>query len=316
MSSDSCELSPKARAFSTVLTAFIGSIVNGLTSGSQVAFMTGWIAWLPILRILSGAIVGLYKAFQDDPKTLPADDSIPLEERGLMRENVARETSEDGPTFLGWTGWVYSAIYSPIIQILWLHQNWGKASAVLKIVRGLGISVSALGLTIDTKKRYATRLSKARCCGPPAGVAFKLISAASTFGMGVLSVALLVKAAVEDSKDIQWYVIVIYCFFSVVWAFASYKIIPPQDGSKINSNAAGPAFRGENKVLKIIVDVLVGAFAGLFVAAPAFAVYQSASFDADSGFDSGSESDSGLSLNEYLSCEGVQVWQKMVAVLP
>lgn len=60
MSSDSCDLSPQGRAFSTVLTAFVGSIVNGLTSGAIVAFMTGWISWFAVLRVLSGALFSLY----------------------------------------------------------------------------------------------------------------------------------------------------------------------------------------------------------------------------------------------------------------
>ena len=62
-SESSCELSPQARAFSTVLTAFVGSIVNGVTSGGIVAFVTGWISWLAVLRVLTGALIGLYKAF-------------------------------------------------------------------------------------------------------------------------------------------------------------------------------------------------------------------------------------------------------------
>jgi len=62
-SESSCDLSPQARAFSTVLTAFIGSIVNGLTSGGSIAFMTAWISWFAALRVLIGALYGLYQGF-------------------------------------------------------------------------------------------------------------------------------------------------------------------------------------------------------------------------------------------------------------
>lgn len=65
-SESSCELSPQARAFSTVLTAFVGSIVNGVTSGGIVAFVTGWISWLAVLRVLTGALTGLYKDFSSE----------------------------------------------------------------------------------------------------------------------------------------------------------------------------------------------------------------------------------------------------------
>ena len=61
-----CELSPQARVFSTILTAFVGSIVNSVTSDGIVAFMTGWISWLAVLRVLTGALIGLYKAFSSD----------------------------------------------------------------------------------------------------------------------------------------------------------------------------------------------------------------------------------------------------------
>ena len=61
-----CELSPQGRAFSTVLTAFISSIINGLTSGYLVAFITGWISWFAVLRILGGALISLYQAFSPE----------------------------------------------------------------------------------------------------------------------------------------------------------------------------------------------------------------------------------------------------------
>lgn len=37
----SCELSPSASTFSTMLTAFVGSVINGLSSGVLIAFLTG-----------------------------------------------------------------------------------------------------------------------------------------------------------------------------------------------------------------------------------------------------------------------------------
>lgn len=56
--------------------------------------------------------------------------------------------------------------------------------------------------------------------------------------------------------------IVIYCAFLIIWAAASFQIYPVRDGGIKGSG--------------LIVDVLVGAFAGLFLAAPAFAVMMSA----------------------------------------
>ncbi|KAK0508471.1 hypothetical protein JMJ35_008747 [Cladonia borealis] len=330
MDSDSCDLSPQARAFSTVLTAFIGSIVNGVTSGGMVAFMTGWISWLAVLRVLSGALFGLYQAFSSKYTILeqasrgpPADEEVP-EERGVMlrhlsQEAVSKETSDaqETPgssypvkklngritrdvTVLGWIGWVYTAVYSPIVQALWLAANWTHASGALKIVRALSISITALSLTIDTKKRYASKLSDTRYLGNPAGVAFKLVNGFSAFGMGTMCATLLIKGAIDAS--LPWYVIMVYCFFAVVWAAFSYQICPVQDG----------AIRGYG----LLGDILMGAFAGLFLAAPAFALMQWAQAPT-LGSDGFSSPDSGpSSLHGYLSCDSVAVWQKFVAVFP
>lgn len=331
-----CELSPQARAFSTVLTAFIGSIVNGATNGYLVAFMTGWISWLAVLRVLSGALLTLYQAFsskytrlEHELSTSRPTDEIALEERGLIPETsqaVAQGESQGDKgalvprllrpqlssikrmngrltkevTVLGWIGWLYTAIYSPIVQILWLAENWSAASGPLKFVRAFGISIAALSLTIDTKKRYATKLSDTKYLGSPACVAFKIINGISAFGMGIMCAALLIKGAIDAS--LEWYIIVIYCIFSVIWAVASFQICPVQDGGV--------------KGFGLIPDVIMGAFAGIFLAAPAFAVMQTAE-QPTLGSDGFSTPESGqASLNDYLSCESVAVWQKFVAIFP
>lgn len=59
--------------------------------------------------------------------------------------------------------------------------------------------------------------------------------------------------------------LVIYPIFSIIWACGSWLVLPPRDG-------AMPKFN-------IVAGVLMGAFAGLFVAAPAFALFQDSTFD-------------------------------------
>lgn len=44
-------------------------------------------------------------------------------------------------TVLDWVGRLYTAIYSPIVQTLWLAENWSASGGALKI----------LSLTIDVK---------------------------------------------------------------------------------------------------------------------------------------------------------------------
>ena len=317
----SCDLSPQARAFSTVLTAFIGSIINGITSGLLVAFITAWISWFATLRILLGAIWSLRQAFSSEYVPLstaaPAadePDSIALQARGggggvLLPGPVAapggrwtamHKRLNTNVTVLGWLGWVYTAVYSPVVQALWLAANWSSAGGSLKIVRGLGISVTALGLTIDTKKRYAETLRGSSFVGSAACVVFKLVNAGSAFGMGAMCAALLVKGALE--LELKWYFFVVYCVFMLIWAAGSFAFVPVQDGGV---SGAG-----------IVADVLMGAFAGVILAAPAFFVMRSAEQPTVS-LDGFSTPESGqASLNHYLSCESVAVWRKIAAVLP
>jgi hypothetical protein len=76
-------------------------------------------------------------------------------------------------------------------------------------------------------------------------------------------------------------------------------------------------------VYAVFVDVAMGAFAGLFVAAPAFGLWQSSKFDEESaanraafGFsNSDSGNTDGVGLSEFLSC-GVSVLEKWAAVMP
>ncbi|CAF9929090.1 MAG: hypothetical protein HETSPECPRED_007283 [Heterodermia speciosa] len=320
----SCELSAQGRAFSTVLTAFIGSIINGITSGYLVAFITAWISWFATLRILIGAIWSLRQAFSSEYTPIstapPAYESVALEERGAgagpaVPEQTPSATAQIGSnwsmmdkrlnrkiTVLGWMGWVYTAVYSPVVQILWLAANWTSASGALKIVRGLGISVTALGLTIDTKKRYAETLRGSTYLGRVACVAFKLTNAGSAFGMGAMCAALLIKGALD--LNLKWFFFVIYCVFMVIWAAGSFAFIPVQDGGV---KGAG-----------IILDVLMGAFAGVILAAPAFFVMRNAEQPTLSmdGFGFSTPESGQASLNDYLSCESVAVWRKIAAVLP
>lgn len=52
-------------SFSAILSASVGSIVKGLTSGWYVAFMAGWISWLTVARVLLGGFYVLYRSITD-----------------------------------------------------------------------------------------------------------------------------------------------------------------------------------------------------------------------------------------------------------
>ena len=287
MSSDSsCELNDQGRAFSTILTAFVGSLVNGISNGGVVAFMTGWISWLAVTRVLSGSVITLNQGFKSDDSH--TDD--------------AKRTHD--VTFLGWVGWLYTAIYSPIVQALWLAENWSKASGALKVIRGMGVSIAALSLTIDTKKRYATALGETVHTETLGYITFILINGLSALGMGIISAMLLIKGAIDVHAPA--YAIapfsVAYAFFTVVWAVISYKVCPVRDGKM--------------KGFGLVVDILCGLFAGIFLAAPAFGLLL-ASSQPTLGDDDFVYPESGFSsLKDYISCSSVASWQKFVAIFP
>lgn len=67
----------------------------------------------------------------------------------------------------------------------------------------------------------------------------------------------------------------------------------------------------------IVGDVLAGALAGVFLAAPAFAVWQDAKFNGDAATSTGSgTSELGLPLGKYISFEGSLIWRRFTAIFP
>ncbi|KAK9771999.1 putative Amino acid transporter transmembrane domain-containing protein [Seiridium cardinale] len=375
-----CELSPSASAFSAMLSAFIGSVINGLTSGWFVAFMTGWIAWLALFRVLWGAVYMLYRNItgtwepeygalrqgEDDiysmtgqnssreamahivegsyqrygwdshdpisyqtPQTIPIRPGFfsaiwpsPFDVRAFKMHAPKTASSRNpwGPlnrdvTFLGWVGWVWTALYAPVSQILWVAANVSNHSnAAVKIVKALTVAVTALPLCIDCRVRYGEAL--AGRIGVWAKHLFNFTNSLSCLLQGVLCAVLLITGALDLRSSDSGFpipILIIYPIFSLVWMAASLRLLPVRDGAR--RRAAQRHWTG------ILLDIGVGAFAGLFVAAPAFALYQSASFDekysSSGGWPSSSSSESvGASgLSEYLRCE-TQVWKKFTAVFP
>jgi hypothetical protein len=63
-------------------------------------------------------------------------------------------------------------------------------------------------------------------------------------------------------------------------------------------------------------SILVGAFMGLFVAAPAFALQQNASFNEKVAQLMGEDGPEAVNLGDYLICEGVSLAAKFAAVMP
>ena len=289
-----CALSPQARALSSILTSFVGTSLTGLSSGSKVAFQVGWVCWFASLR---NALVSIYQIYSVCRLELPeggehffkfADHLWPHDFRD-WNDDFFRGRADREVSFLGWIGWIYTTLYSPTIQVMWLLENWNRASTGLKIARAIGVSVAALPSTFDTRARYGEALGKR--CGRPAAWMFGVLTAASTVtltGVSLIELGL----AVKGLGKFAW-VAVIYIFFLLIWTWFSFEAASPHDEAK---HLGGWANR--------LGGLGMGVFSGAFVAAPAFGVMMVA------------QDHPGLGLSAYLKCEGAAWWQKMVAVLP
>lgn len=353
-----CTLSPAASAFSAVLSAFVGSVINGLTSGWLVALMTGWIAWLAIFRVLLGGLYMLYQSVTnswgskrnegnnfagapaEDSSYLmagytgyPGDWALPTQQlgsyvprRGFL-SNVwpptsdvrGLERSSTGPlskiplirsltdlnrdvTFLGWFSWIYTALFAPVTQIIFVAANTPRHGiGATKIVKGLTIAITALPLCIDCRVRYADSLKRG-------GYIFNLITSVSCLFQGALCATLLVQGLADLSADDRTppipFIAIPYLFFALIWMFVSFMILPMRDGGR--RRAAQTHWAG------YIIDVGAGAFAGAFLASPALALYMGAQFDK---VVAGDQSTGMSDLGDYLRCES-QWWRKFAALAP
>jgi hypothetical protein len=352
--SSSCTLSPHDKFLSTVLTAFIGSIVTGISGGFFIAFCTAWICWFATMRILvvgilfcKSAIMGqkleggfawlrkvplvnrakgvrggthpFFKSTETGytPIAPPSyDDSIRLEQQaGVQSQSIDTMTPPDEsitgsktkssnpqaklfgavqsspPTFLGWAGWMYATLYFPVVQVLWLIGNWsnGPSSGNIKLVRAIGVAVTALPLTMDNKARYAVALEKK--FGKWTSRIFTAIHAFSTLSLGIVSLVMLVVATIQ--MPIPIFFVPIYLIFSTIWMLGSFLIFPPFDGGM-----------SPNSIATFAAGLAMGIFGGAFTSAPAFGSMNMAA------------TSPGVSLGEYFQCESVDVWRKFIAIFP
>jgi hypothetical protein len=327
-----------------MLSAFIGSVLNGLFSGFWIAFFTGWISWLSVFRILSVGVYELYisikagtnieAAGKEDAKYHSIGNNISMtgftanqsvqggdEEAQHLAQSQAYTLTQNGVVdgngkkiprkhllitkppkrtvdLFGWLAWIWSALYTPLSHTIWLSVHFTSSNGPLQLVRALAIGVSALSLTFDYKQRYAASLRRGW-----AFLLFNMWNAIACTLLGSYTLALLIRGAINLSGGGTPIVpFIVYPIFAVIWAAVSWRALPPMDGAR-------PGFN-------IFADVAMGCFAGVFVAAPGFVLWQSATFDAQVGEMMNGTGEEGLSLGDYLGCQGASFWGKFAAVMP
>ncbi|KAG1734130.1 hypothetical protein EDB19DRAFT_1171964 [Suillus lakei] len=282
-----CQISPHARAVRAVLTGFIGSAMGGLTGGFYVALFSGWISWFATLHIVLGGLELLLSVLSGHKKRRTNILSRIVGSRIYSVIYPNDDDHESDTNVLGWIGWIYSAIYSPVSQALWVIGNLHSASAELMIVQALSICTTALPLTIDPKARYGNQLGEGF-----SSTVFNFVTAMSTLILGGLSSVLLVSAAKELHH--HHFIVIIYIIMLVVWTAFGRMFRPDPTSDKTNSPTG----------LGVLAGLAMGCFAGILIATPAFCVMMIA------------PKSPGLGLMDYVQCEGLALWRRVIAVIP
>ncbi|PIG79651.1 hypothetical protein AARAC_001472 [Aspergillus arachidicola] len=274
-----CELSPQARAFSSILTGFIGSVITGATHGYFVAFFTGWICLFSPLRLLGVSIWAVSEAIHGNR----------LEGGDAYHDFWFGAPSTSPATALRWMGWAYRNVYTPMSQVLWLIGNFQKAPGGLKIVKAFGICTTVLPFTIDTQARFGDELEER--FGSWSRHLFSLVSAFNCLFLTMLAILLLLIGTIQ--VDAGWILILHYIIFSVVVTVISFGARLPRDQAT-----------GVNTFKDMTKGIAMGCYMSTAIVIPALIVFLQ-------------EPDSpGSDVITYIGCEPLALWRKFIAIFP
>ncbi|KAK3628630.1 hypothetical protein LTR56_002018 [Elasticomyces elasticus] len=291
ISTATCTLSPRARALS--------AMIGGISGGHVISWFIAGSFWFASLRVL---VVGFWATIEAlRGRSLQGGDEF-LEFYCYLFSifsivcqcgpPVTKHAEATTPTVLGYLAWLWSAVYSPVVQTMWLVENWHQASLQLKLVRAFGVTITALPLTLDTKARYGAALG-ARC-GKWSEKLFNLATATGCLVLGVVASTELVLVAIEI-QDSKTYMLVLYPLVLLGGTFIGFGLAVPVDKtSPMNLYYLG-------------YSVSFGLLAAVLTACLPFAVYTGTAHDVNGTWSN---------LGEYLKCEPVALWQKAIAVLP
>lgn len=264
-----CQISPHAHVVRAVLSAFVGSTVGGLTGGFGVAYYSAFMTWTLGLDIICVGLGFLLRCFVE----VEDDD----EERHLG--------------CIGWIGWTYSAIYSPISQILWVAGNFHSASVELKAVQAFAIGTSTLSLTANPHiRRGGIRLKNS------IGVAFNAITGISLLTLGVFPWVLFISAW-RDNPHPRGAVAIL--FLLLMQPITSVMVVVVRLITWL-----GPGDLSLPTILKRILHIFGIVCIAAIATVPAFAIMWTA------------PTSPGMGLKDYLQCEGLALWRKIIAITP
>lgn len=191
-------------------------------------------------------------------------------------------------TFLGSMCWIFTFIYTPVIEVLWaVANNWSEAPSILLISRAVGLGVTAFSYTIDTQAHYGLAFGKKLGSKKVVPRLMNMYSAAVNTLLSMIVVLLLSRALVLFSKPkadgksesaIKWLALP-YIIFSSFGAFVSLRILWPRDEGW-SAASLKVLCCGDGSLVNTLKDIcrglFMGVFAGLFVALPALLMLQNA----------------------------------------
>jgi hypothetical protein len=108
--------------------------------------------------------------------------------------------------------------------------------------------------------------------------------------LGLISVIELIQGAID--AEINVFVCILYCLAMIAWTFAGFAFSTPQDKAY-----------GYEGVPLLLAGLLMGAFGGLFTAAPAFSMMMEA------------ENTPGVGISDCLICTEISIRKKVMSII-
>lgn len=259
---------------------------EGGPPGPQSHAMRPEASSIPSLRDLASSLQDLVSSSREASSLRDLADN-----ESSLRSLEQTRTSQT--SVLGWIGWTYGNCYAPVVQILWLVENWNEASFLLLLARSTAVSIIALPSTLDTRARYSKVLRERYDWR--AEFLFTVITTIGTLTLGTVAMT------------------------EIILGLAAYLHIPAAAG--IRGGWAGATllftlfslvkFKPRDRPIQmngsqIFHGIWTGWFCGGFCTIPLYLLFR----DPPPGYDDGQ------SLKVFLKCESVSFWRKLSAVLP
>jgi len=325
-----CVLSDQGNALVTLYVTFSLALISTITNPIIEAFAIGITVWAPIVRGIGGIVVYaidmvdhvhhfLFPAIQRHdqlvPTTIDVIEAPPPEYQSTAEPKEYGQTVEQTfepeqkpwgdtrfvyrrklitfyegkkPGILSHIVWWIWHVYTPYSQWTWFAMHLGTGSFGTFGARATAVSVVLVSGSIDLKSRVIR--DTADRAGPLVGIAMCILSLLLRISLLVLALLELVFAVKQEDPSVYRWFIPGYFAISAAWAFLSFKAARGRD-------AQVPRPKATSK-LSYLFSLSAGFQAACAASAPSLIAYCVAN------------SDNGLGVGDFASCEGASLWSK------